>query len=757
MKQIKIGLSGNPNSGKTTLFNSLTGSHQKVGNYAGVTIEKKEGRKIYKDYEFIIYDLPGTYSLTAYSIDEVVARDFIIEDKPDIIIDVLDSNNIERNLYLCLQFQELKIPIIGALNIIDQAEEMGIRIDEKQLSKILDIPMVKTVGPKGKGITEILDEAIKIVEKNDPQNRIPSYGDEVEREIEPIVREIEKDVEFSTTFPSRWMAIKLLEKDENAYKKIEKNKNERSVKKTAEDCIKRVESHFGRDSEIVISEQRYAYIHGTVKETVVRVAVKTAVTERVDSVLLNRILALPIFLFILWAIFQMTFLIGAYPKGWIESFFGWLVGIADKFVPPGVLSSLIIDGVIAGFGNVISFIPQVVILFMFISILEDSGYMARAAFIMDKFLHIFGLHGQSFLPMMTGFGCSVPAIMASRTLKSNKDRIITVLVTPFMSCGAKFPVHVVLAGAFFASNAGNVIFSIYIIGVILALVSSSFIRKMVLKGESTPFVMELPPYRLPTVKGILWHIWDKSQQYFKKAGTIILAASIVVWAITSFPKPPENNQKYQNMADEYKSKSENEIKTRLGLLTANPDKLTEIRDEKELKAYKDSMVKIQNKESTVEQEADTIMSAWTSNYTDNLKTQESLSYSIAGRIGKFIEPAIRPLGFDWKIGIAMVTGFAAKEVVVSTMGTLYSLGSEQEKESETLKQALQNDKTFNPLVAYVLMLFVLILAPCFAAQAAIKAELGWRWLGFYYLYTTLVAWGICFAVYQVGKFLGFGG
>ncbi len=757
MKIIKIGLSGNPNSGKTTLFNSITGSHQKVGNYAGVTVEKKEGRRIYKNFEFIIYDLPGTYSLTAYSIDEVIARDFIIEEKPDVIIDVIDSTNVERNLYLCLQFQELRIPIIGALNIIDQAEEMGITIDDKQLSRILDIPMIRTMGPKGKGISELLDEAIKIVENKEHSNRIPSYGNEVETEIEAIEKIFKEDKKFSDVYPSRWMAIKLLEKDENAYKKIEKSKNVNEIKKRTEESIKKIESHFGRDSEIVISEQRYAYIHGSVKETISKVNDKSTVTEKIDVVLLNRFLGLPIFLFVLWAIFQMTFTIGAYPKDALQAFFGWLGSMTGKFIPPGMLYSLIVDGIIGGFGNVFSFIPLVVILFIFISILEDSGYMARAAFIMDKFLHIFGLHGQSFLPMMVGFGCSVPAIMASRTLKSRKDRIVTVLVTPFMNCGAKLPVHIVLAGAFFSRNAGNVIFSIYIAGIFLALVSSLLIRKTVLKGESTPFVMELPPYRFPTFKGILWHVWDKSKQYFKKAGTIILAASIVVWAITAFPKPPENTTKYRNMANEYKSRNFNNVKSRLESYLRDKAEINVLKDGEERKKYEVIIGRIQKNETTIDNEVDKILEVESGGYAENIKAEESLSYSIAGRIGKFIEPAVRPLGFDWKIGIATVTGFAAKEVVVSTLGTLYSLGINEGKESETLKRALQNDKTFNPLVAYVLMLFVLVLAPCFAAQATIKAELGWKWLGFFYFFTTLFAWSLCFAVYRIGIFLGLGG
>jgi len=730
MRQIKVGLAGNPNSGKTTIFNSLTGMNQKVGNYAGVTVEKKEGRKNYKGYDFLIYDLPGTYSLTAYSIDEVIARDFILDEKPDIIIDVIDSTNIERNLYLLLQFQELNIPIIGALNITDQAESMGIKIDDKQLSKILDMPMIKTVGAREKGINDLLDEAIAMFESKKKSVKIPSYGYEIEDEINKITELLASDHEFSSIFPPRWIAIKLLEKDQNAYKKIKKHADYEVVNNTALQCIKRIEIHYGYDAEIIISEQRYGYIHGAVTETVKYENSKITDTEKLDAFLLNRFLGLPVFLFFLWGIFQLTFAIGAYPQGWLETFFGWLGNISTQFIPAGMLQSLVVDGIIGGLGGVLSFVPLIVILFMFISILEDSGYMARAAFIMDKFLHIFGLHGQSFLPLMVGFGCSVPAIMASRSLKNPRDRIITILVTPFMNCGAKLPVHILLAGTFFASNAGNMVLLIYVTGVALALLSSLLFKNTILKGESTPFVMELPPYRMPTGAGILQHISEKTALYLKKAGAILLPASVLIWVVISFPKPFEDPAKYQKIGADYKIVLEEKYSTKT--VTPGNDKVTG------------------------DVEAGINIDEEASKYAENLKKEDELAYSAAGRLGRIIEPAIRPLGFDWKIGVATITGFAAKESVVSTLGILYKTGGEEGEESRTLRNALQNDKTFNPLVAFVLMLFTLILAPCFAAQAAIKAEIGWRWLGFYVLYSIAVSWTLCFAVYQTGKFFGLG-
>jgi ferrous iron transport protein B len=483
-----------------------------------------------------------------------------------------------------------------------------------------------------------------------------------------------------------------------------------------------VELAEGRDAEIVVSEQRYAYIHGAASQTVQRREARQTVTELVDKILINRVLGVPIFLGLLWLIFELTFTIGAYPQAWLEAFFAWAGEGLRAVLPEGMLQSLLVDGIIGGVGGVFSFVPLVVILFTFISILEDTGYMARAAFIMDKFLHLFGLHGQSFMPMMLGFGCSVPAIMGARTLKSPKDRIITIMVIPFMSCGAKLPVYVLLAGAFFPAYAGTVVFSVYIVGVSLALLSALLLRHTVLKGPNTPFVLELPPYRLPTIKGIGLHVLDKAWQYLKKAGTVIMLASILIWAITSFPQlPPEPQQVVvEQLLDEQGMEAPS-------MMVASPEALVVFDED----ASDDAMDGTQ---------ADSA----------------ALEYSIAGRIGKFIEPVFRPMGFDWKIAIATVTGFAAKEIVVSTLGILYQVGGEEDAESQPLREALQQDPIFNPLVAYVLMLFTLILAPCFATQATIKAELGWKWLGFYLGFSVLVAWVVSTGVYQIGRLLGLG-
>ncbi len=691
---IKVGLAGNPNTGKTTLFNAITGANQKVGNYPGVTVEKKEGRRVYDGIEFHIFDLPGTYSLTAYSADEVVTRDFIIDEKPDIIVDVLDATNIERNLYLCLQLQELDIPVVGALNVTDQAGSMGIKIDEKVLSELLGIPMVRTVGTRGKGVEALLDAVIKVFERSEMAEKKINYGYELEAEISKLETVIREDEIFSREYPPRWIALKLLEKDKNVNEKLKRHSNADKVRKRTGDCIKAIESHFGRDCEIVVTEQRYAYVHGAVTEAVKRVEIPgSMISETVDKVLLNRILGLPIFLLVIWAIFQATFKIGEYPMAWLEWSFGWISSGASAVLPEGFLRSLIVDGIIGGVGGVMSFVPLIIILFALLSFLEDTGYMSRAAFVMDKFLHMFGLHGQSFMPMMLGFGCSVPAIMAARTLKNPRDRIKTVLIIPFMSCSAKLPVYVLLAAAFFPQNAGNAVMSVYLIGVMMGLFSSVVLSRTVLRGRETPFVMELPPYRMPTFRGILMHVWEKTWMYVKKAGTVILGAAILIWTITTFPVLDTDISKYR-------------------MLPAHEAELAKARD--------------------------------------------SIEFSIAGRLGKVIEPVVAPIGFDWKIGISAVTGFAAKEVVVSTLGVLYKVGLEEGEESESLREAIRRDKAFSPLVGYVLMLFVLIVAPCFAAQSMMGAEIGWRWVAFHFAYTAVLAWSVCFMVYQGGKMLGLG-
>ncbi len=705
---VKVTLAGNPNAGKTTIFNALTGAHHKVGNYPGVTVEKREGTRTRNSISYHFVDLPGIYSLTAYSIDEVVARDFLLDHRPDVIVDVMDSTNLSRHLYLCLQFQELGIPVVGALNMSDEAEEKGIKIDEKHLSDILGIPMVKTIGPRAEGMAAILD-AIDQLGSFRQQNVAKSirYGSEIEARLKKIEALLQEDKEFCAIYPSRWLSVKLLEKDSHAVDRLSGHSNAAEIKAEAISASDWISAHYGKDSEMVISEQRYGYIRGAIKETVtIEQKPDFSLTEAIDKIVMNRFLALPIFIAVLWAVFQITFVLGEYPMRWLESLFHWLGLGINALLPEGMIKSLLVDGILGGVGGVFSFVPLIIILFFLLSLLEDSGYISRAAFATDKLLHSFGLHGQSVFPMMLGFGCSVPAIMAARTLKSPRDRIVTILIIPFMSCGAKLPVYVLFSAAFFPNNPGNMVMLVYAIGVILSLVSSFLLKKTVLRGAATPFVMELPPYRAPTLSGVLWHVWDKTWHYIQKAGTVILAAAVLIWIITNFPL-------YKPAAGEIDSFASNYMATVPGAGSEE--------------AYKAA-------------EAAT--------------ARVGLEKSFAGKIGKFMEPAFKPMGFDWKIAVATVTGFAAKEVVVSTLGVLYAVGLDESEESDGLREALRRDPNLNPLVAFVLMLFILVIPPCFATLATIRAELGWQWLAFAFAFMLSMAWVLCFSVYNIGLLLG---
>jgi ferrous iron transport protein B len=749
-KLLRIALAGNPNSGKTTLFNALTGAHHKVGNYPGVTVEKREGDRVREGRRYHFIDLPGIYSLTAYSIDEVVARDFILDEKPDLIVDVLDSTNLERHLYLALQMQELGIPLVGALNMSDEADAKGIRIDAAQLTATLGIPFVKIAAQKGRGLEELLDgiDARAGVAADagargagEEAARRMDYGVEIEAKLATLEQMLASTNTVSGTTkvlakantvsgtvaagatadgatggaagavagdaPARWLAVKLLEKDANVAGLLSGRHNAGAIREGAKEAIVWIEKHFGKDAEIVISEQRYGYIRGAVTEAVrVEAGNDFSLTESIDRVIMNRFLSLPVFLAVLWAMFQLTFSIGVYPQMALEAFFGLVSDTVNRVMSAGPLRSLIVDGIIAGVGGVFSFVPLIVILFFFLSILEDVGYMSRAAFATDKFLHSFGLHGQSIFPMMLGFGCSVPAIMASRTLKSRRDRIITVLVTPMMSCGAKLPIHVLFAAAFFPNNAANMVMLVYACGVVTSLVAASILKRTILRGDPTPFVMELPPYRLPTWQGILWHVWEKTWHYIKKAGTVILASSVLIWLITTFPS-------YEFSAEEA--------------------------------AALDASFRAENPGSNDEEFAA---------YLETSGADARLEHSVAGRIGHFIEPVFRPIGFGWKMAVATVTGFAAKEVVVSTLGILYRVGLEEDEESESLRDALAADPDMSPLKGFVLMLFMLLIPPCFAALATIKAELGWAWLGFEFCFLLLSGWILAFAVFQLVPLAG---
>ena len=684
--QITVALAGNPNSGKTTLFNNMTGSHQHVGNYPGVTVEKKEGRCRHGETDINVVDLPGTYSLTAYSMEELVARNYIINDKPDVVIDVIDASNLERNLYLAIQVMELGVPVVLAFNMSDMAHARGVEFDLKKLSSLLGAKIIPTTGNKNSGTTELLDAVISIV--RDGSQAIPpdvDYGKEIKAAISAVCRHIKPQMDFSNIHEEKWTAIKLLEND----KQVTENISDSRIHETIKTQRARIEAVLGDSAEMIIADRRYGFISGACQEAV-RSTIETRHTrsDRIDEVVMHRFWGLPIFLGMMYFVFWLTFTAGSPPMDWIDGAFGWLGEIVSALWPDGsesVLRSLLVDGIIAGVGGVMIFLPNIMILFLAIAVLEDSGYMARAAFMMDRLMHKIGLHGKSFIPMLTGFGCSIPAIMATRTLENRRDRLTTMLVVPLASCGARLPIYALIIPAFFPEAwQAPMLWMIYVIGIVLAILCAKLLRLTLFKGEAVPFVMELPPYRRPTFKGLMIHMWDRSGLYLKKAGTVILGISIILWALTSFPK----------------------------------------------------MEDVDSSMTPEEQQA------------------AELSYTIAGRIGHAMEPVIKPLGFDWRIGTAMIGAFAAKEVFVAQMGIVYSVG-EVDEESESLRDKLRAN--YSPLIGICIMLFMLISAPCMATIAVTKRESNsWGWALFQLGGLTALGYFVTLVVYQTGSLLGFG-
>jgi ferrous iron transport protein B len=727
VRTLRVALAGNPNSGKTSLFNTLTGGRQHIGNYPGVTVEKKQGRIDYRGYQIEFVDLPGTYSLSAYSLEEVVTRDYLLTDPPDIIIDVIDSTNLERNMYLLLQFQELGIPVIGALNMTDEAQRQGLRINDRQLGKILGIPFVKTVGRTGRGKFDLLKVITKIAQGTVSSNvRHLNYGPELEQEHNKIIDVLQTDPAFVAKYPPHWMAIKLLEEDDDAFIKI-KSEHHRpdDVLQTAATSRAWIANHFGEDSPTIVGEQRYAYIRGAIRETVIADRIKKRIdtTEKIDAVILNRYLGVLVFFGIMFLIYRLTFSLGNPLADYLEVLFSYAGQVLNSMMPESMLRDLLVDGIIGGVGGVLTFFPIVILLFIGLSFLEDVGYMARAAFVMDKFFHIFGMHGRSFIPFMISTGCAVPGVMSARTLVNPKDRIITVLVAPIMICGAKTPVIAMLAAAFFPEHAGTVFWSVWFFAWLLAFSVGWVFRKTLFRGESSPFVMELPPYRMPTARGILTHMWDRSWMYVRKAGTIILAISIIIWFLLYFPKPSEYSRNYPalqaQLADEYAD--------RLAGLSAEEKSIILNELEEKLAAL------------------------------SRQQTAEELNYSIAGRIGAALEPIFRPAGFDWKINIALFAGFAAKEVIISTTAIVHGIGDADNHAFAGLKERLVADPHYTPAVALALMVFVLIYAPCMPVQAVIRKELGgWKWSALSIGYTMFLAWILAVAVYHLGKLIGLG-
>ena len=713
-RTINVALVGNPNCGKTSLFNVASGSHEHVGNYSGVTVDAKEGHFDFQGYHFRLVDLPGTYSLSAYSPEELYVRKHIIDETPDVIINVVDAGNLERNLYLTAQLIDMNVRMVVALNMYDALLHSGNTLDHKKLGQLFGVPIVPTVSRTGKGIDnlfhviiglyegadfigqkeEIQDEAMREYrewhDKYVPDHKYGSHdeethdfdgksyirhihinhGPELERSIDVVKEVICKNENIRYKYSTRFLAIKLLENDKDIEQRVISTlPNGEEVIRVRDKEAERIRLSMNEDSEQAITDAKYGFISGALKETFTDNHLEQAQTTKVlDSIVTHRVWGFPIFFVFLYLMFECTFVFGEYPKGWIEWLVEQIASLAETFMPAGPLKDLIVDGIIGGVGGVIVFLPNILFLYIFISFMEDSGYMARAAFIMDKIMHKMGLHGKSFIPLIMGFGCNVPAIMASRIIESRKSRLVTILINPLISCSARLPIYLVMIGAFFPSKASLVLLSIYVTGILLAVLMARIFSRFIVRGDDAPFVMELPPYRMPTAKSVLRHTWEKGAQYLKKMGGIIMIASVIIWFLGYYP----NHDAYSTTAE-----------------------------------------------------------------------QQENSY--IGQIGKAIEPVIEPLGFDWKMGVGILSGIGAKELVVSTLGVLYT--NDDGIESVDLADRIP----ITPLVAYGYMLFVLIYFPCIATVAAIKNESGsWKWAAFTICYTTLLAWIVAFLVHQVG-------
>jgi len=689
-----IALTGNPNSGKSSLFNNLTGARQHVANYPGVTVDTREGEVTFGNYIIKVVDLPGTYSLSARSEDEYVARNFIIGNNPQVVVNVIDSSNLERNLYLATQIMELDVPMILAMNMSDVAGDKGQDIDYTKLSGLLGMEVVPTIGNRNIGTRELLEKIVKVYKnrKNEKAKRI-DYGGEISEEINKLEGLFKKNKEVINKYSMRWMVVKLIENDKDVVDLVGKMSNATEILDQQQRSRKHLEAHFGDNGETLIADRRYGFISGACTESVKEtVELRHSISDRIDKVVLNRVLGLPIFGLVMYGIFKFTFAFSGPVVGWCETFFEKISETVAGIIPEGLLQSLVVDGVIGGVGGVLGFFPLILFMFFAIAFFEDTGYMARAAFVMDKVMSKFGLHGKSFLPMMISTnGCAVPGIMASRTLDSKRDRLITMMVTPFMICGAKLPIFALFIGAFFSEGSGaNIMFMMYVLSIMIAFGSAWVLKKLVFKGENAHFVMELPPYRVPTIKGLMLKMWERGWMYLKKAGTIVVLISVIIWAGFTFPvqKTPEG--------------------------------------------------KVMSEERAA---------------------AEQMAQSYAGRFGHLIEPLMKPIGLDWRSGIALTAGIAAKEVVVSTYGTIYSLGEVDSEGDDTLKEAMSKDPSWSPLKAMVFLIFCLIYLPCFVAMAVFYRESGSniKWTLFLIFWTTIMAWGASFIVYRGGLLLGLGG
>ena len=735
-KEIVVALAGNPNAGKTSLFNKLTGLRAHVGNYPGVTVEQKWGFLDHQGHSIKVVDLPGTYSLNSYSLDERVARDYIINERPDLVVNVVDSTNLERNLYLTLQFLELGIPTIVALNMMDMAESRGINIDIARLENDLGVKAVPVVATQGKGVNELLSAIVAVAEGPDRpwQPLAVNYGQEIDEAVNQLEEAVKKSSLPVDRMPARWLTVKYLEGDPAVDQLLTTEAPE--LLKEMEPVKNKLAGHIRTtlDDEIdgVITDKRYGFISGFCRVAITRTKKDTReLSDTIDKVLLNRLIAPIFFLAVIYGLYEFTFWASEPVVGWLEGFFEFLGGAVEDNMSDGLLKSLILEGIIGGVGGVLGFAPLIAFMFVGISILEDSGYMARVAFILDRIFRAFGLYGNSVVALIVGGGiaggCAIPGVMATRTLRDPKERIATILVTPFMTCGAKLPVFLMLVAAFFSENQALVMMGLTLFAWVIALVSAKILRIFLLPGESAPFVLELPPYRMPTLTGVLLHAWERTWSYIKKAGTVIVAVTIVIWLMMTFPGLPEDVQE----------SFDSRIAQLESLIEAGPDEET--------------LTDLEEQKAAVELEADAA----------------TLRYSLAGRIGGALEPLSQTIGFDWRTNIALVGGFAAKEVVLSTLGTVYAMepaavgpdGEELDEEEaliSSLGDKLANDPAWSPLAAVSLMVFVLIYAPCFVTIAVIRKEIGTKWAAFSLVASTVYAYVLCLIIFQGGKVLGLG-
>ncbi len=723
-KIINIALVGNPNCGKTTLFNYASNSKESVGNYSGVTVDSKLAKFEQNGYKFNITDLPGTYSLSAYTPEELYVRIHILNQQPDIVINVIDSSNLERNLYLTTQLIDMDIKVVVALNMYDELKKKANKLDYDSLGKMIGIPMIPTISSKGDGIEELFNKVIDVYEDREKSVRHIhiNYGKAIEKSIKHIQTIIKQNKNLTDKISSRFIAIKLLEKDEHIDKIIKQNSNYKDIKSVVNREIKKLETNLKEDSETLITDQKYGFIAGALKETFKKATFENlSKSDIIDTFLTHKLFGFPLFFFFMWLMFQTTFTLGSYPMEWIDNFVGLVSNFVENVMPAGMLKDLVVQGVIGGVGGVIVFLPNILILFFFISLMEDTGYMARAAFIMDKIMHKIGLHGRSFIPLIMGFGCNVPAIMATRTIESKNDRILTILINPFMSCSARLPVYILITTAFFPENGGNIIFAIYALGILLAATMAIIFKKIFFNKEEVPFVMELPPYRNPTLKVTAKHMWHKGSQYLQKMGGIILIASIIIWALGYFPL---NNNITTELTKTVQQKTE---------------QINNISDTVSVKNLQTEINVLNSEILAIKQEN-----------------------SYIGKIGHFFEPVMQPLGFDWKMTVSLISGIAAKEIVISTMGVLYQANSDDDESSlinklQTQKYTSGDNKgslVFTQLSALSFLIFILIYFPCIATITAVKRETGkWSWAIFMMFYTTGIAWIISFLVYQIGGFL----